>query len=197
MSTALSPSDKRQLLTLARQALEAAVQGQRAPAVEATTLSPALSQPGASFVTLTIENELRGCIGGLHAAKPLWEDVREHAAQAALNDFRFPPVSPAETARIEVEVSVLSEPEALEYTSAQDLVRRLRPNIDGVILSQGFRRATFLPQVWEHVPQPERFLSMLCEKMGVAPETWRHGKLTVQTYQVEKFTEKDIESMRD
>ena len=192
MATALSLSDKRQLLVLARQALEAAAQGQRAPAVETSILSPALSQPGASFVTLTLHDELRGCIGGLHATKPLWEDVREHAAQAALNDFRFPPVTPAETARIEVEVSVLTEPQTLEYASAQDLVQRLRPNVDGVILSQGFRRATFLPQVWEHVPQPEHFLSMLCEKMGVAPEMWRHAQLTVQTYQVEKFTEKEM-----
>lgn len=192
MTGLLSDADKGLLLKLAREALEAAVRGRAAPAVDEAALSPDLTRPGCSFVTLTRGGDLRGCIGALRPAEPLYADVRHHAAQAALEDYRFPPVTPAELAALEIEVSVLSEPKPLAYDQPEDLLRLLRPEIDGVVLMQGFRRATFLPQVWEHVPDPEQFLSMLCEKMGAAPGTWRRSKLEVQTYQVEKFTEAEL-----
>jgi AmmeMemoRadiSam system protein A len=147
-------------------------------------------------VTLTESGELRGCIGGLHALDPLYEDVRQHGFQAALRDYRFPPVTPDEVPKLEIEVSVLTEPQPLDYDTPQDLLRVLRPEVDGVILSQGYRRATFLPQVWERVPDPETFLSMLCDKMGVPPDTWRRTKLDVQTYQVENFIESEFSTHR-
>lgn len=192
MSNSLSRSEQRQLLRLARDALEAAVRGELPPPVSPADLPLALTRPGATFVTLMNSNELRGCIGGLQARLPLYEDVLEHTVQSAQNDYRFPPVTAAEAPRIEIEISVLTEPQPLRYDSSEQLPRRLRPNVDGVILNQGFQRATFLPQVWERVPDPATFLSMLCEKMGAAPDLWRHTKLEVLTYQVEKFTESEV-----
>jgi hypothetical protein len=192
MSDSLSLSEKRQLVRLARAALEAAVRGESPPSVNAAELPPALTQSGASFVTLMNGGELRGCIGGLHAHQPLYEDVRDHTAQSALRDYRFPAVTAAEAPHIEIEISILTEPQPLPYDSPDHLLRLLRPNVDGVILQQGYRRATFLPQVWERVPDPATFLAMLCEKMGAAPNLWRHAKLEVQTYQVEKFTESEV-----
>ena len=193
MSTGtLSLSDQRLLLQWARQALEAAAQGRPPPVINVAALPPALQQPGTSFVTLTRDDELRGCIGGLLATQALCADICQHTAQAALDDPRFPPVTTAELPRIEIEISVLTAPQHLEYDSPAHLPQRLRPNLDGVILAHKGRRATFLPQVWEKVPNPETFLSMLCEKMGLPGHTWRHTPLEVKTYQVEKFTEKEM-----
>lgn len=190
--SALASADKKYLLHLAREAIVAAVAGKPHPAADPAQLSPALTAPGTSFITLTKFGDLRGCIGGLWPQHPLYEDVQIHAAQSALNDYRFPPVSPTEVPLIEVEISVLTEPQPLAYASPQHLLQLLRPEVDGVILTHGQRRATFLPQVWENVPQAEVFLSMLCEKMGVPADTWRHIKLEVQIYQVEKFTETEM-----
>ncbi len=192
MTEPLSESDKRLLLKLARESLAAAARGEPAPPVDPAQLSPALTRIGTCFITLTTGGDLRGCIGGLQAEYPLYEDVRLHAAMAGLNDPRFPPASPSEVPQIEIEVSVLSEPQPLAYDQPGDLSRLLRPGVDGVILIHGLRRATFLPQVWEKVPDPIHFLSMLCEKMGARPDTWRRVQLEVQTYQVEKFTEAEF-----
>ena len=188
----LSEAEKALLLKLAREALEAAVRGKPAPAVDEAGLTAALKRPACSFVTLTEHGDLRGCIGALVATVPLFEDVRLHAAQAALEDYRFMTVTPAELPEIEVEVSVLSDPQPLAYDGPEDLLRRLRPNVDGVVLQQGLRRATFLPQVWETVPEPTEFLGRLCDKMGREPSLWRKTKLEVSTYQVEKFTEAEL-----
>jgi uncharacterized protein len=192
MAEMLSEADKAVLLKLAREALEAAVRGETTPPVDEAALSPELTRLGCSFVTLTEGGNLRGCIGALRPIEPLYQDVRLHAAQAALEDYRFVSVVEAELPRLEIEVSVLSEPQPLAYDQPEELLHRLRPNIDGVVLLQGLRRATFLPQVWEDIPDPEHFLSRLCEKMGREPNLWRKTKLEVQTYQVEKFTEMEF-----
>lgn len=192
MAGKLSEADKALLLKLAREALEAAVREEAVPPVDEAALSPDLRQPGCSFVTLTERGNLRGCIGALRPVDPLFQDVRLHAAQAALEDYRFVSVAAAELSQLEIEVSVLSEPQPLAYDQPEDLLRLLRPNIDGVVLLQGLRRATFLPQVWEDIPDPEQFLARLCEKMGREPTLWRRTKLEVQTYQVEKFTEAEF-----
>lgn len=185
----LEVSERTLLLKLARQALEDGVCGRPMSPLNLNVLSPRLRQPGASFVTLTSHGELRGCIGALEASQPLVEDVRQHAVAAALEDFRFPPVHPEELPFIKIEISRLTTPELLEYRDAEDLLRQLRPGVDGVVLMDGLRRATFLPQVWEKVPEPEIFLGMLCRKMGAPTEVWRKMKLTVLTYQVEEFHE--------
>jgi len=185
----LTPEERSLLLKLARQALQAAVCGNLLPPLDLQTLPPHLQAPGASFVTLTEKGELRGCIGRLEPDDPLAEDVRLHAVAAALQDYRFPSVRPEELAEIEIEISRLTLPKDLSYGSPQDLLEKLRPGVDGVTLRDGFYRATFLPQVWEKLPDPETFLSHLCEKMGAPVDLWRHKKIKVQVYQVEEFHE--------
>lgn len=189
MSTSLTDGEKQALLRIAREAIENAVRGKSMPLLEKETLTPTLRENGASFVTLTIHDDLRGCIGALEAYQPLAEDVREHAISAALEDPRFPPVGEKELNRIKIEVSFLTKPQELNYSTGDDLLTKLRPQVDGVILKHGFRRATFLPQVWEKIPEPEEFLSQLCYKMGAKPNLWREAKLQVYVYQVEEFHE--------
>ena len=185
MSTQLTDEEKQTLLRLAREAIEFAVRGQHLPPLEKETLTPTLLENGASFVTLTMHDNLRGCIGALEAYQPLAQDVRDHAIAAAMQDPRFAPVTEAELSRIHIEISHLTQPQELNYTASEDLPKKLRPQVDGVILKHGLRRATFLPQVWEKIPEPEEFLRQLCHKMGAQPNLWREAKLQVYTYQVE------------
>ena len=189
MADSLTIEEQHILLRLARQAIDSAVRGLPLPAIDHEGLPDSLNQPGATFVTLTRFGELRGCVGALEAYQPLVDDVREHAAAAAMQDYRFPPVSPEELAQIKIEISQLTEPMGVEYGSAQELATHIRPHVDGVTLFDGWRRATFLPQVWEKLPNPVDFLGHLCEKMGSPPDHWRRHKLRAQTYQVEEFRE--------
>jgi AmmeMemoRadiSam system protein A len=185
----LSQNDRTDLLKLARSALEAAVRGKKVPPLDLQQYPRKFGEPGATFVTLTRSGQLRGCIGALEAYQPLAEDVQEHAVAAALQDYRFPPVRPDELDRIEIEISRLTEPQPLVYTTPEDLLRKLHPGVDGVILKDGFRRATFLPQVWEKIPDPVDFLGNLCYKMGAEFDLWQHKHLEVFIYQVEEFHE--------
>ncbi len=184
----LSAEEKDTLLKIARHALEEKIRGDKHLPLNAESLTtPLLQADGASFVTLTINGQLRGCIGALESYQPLAEDVREHALAAALNDYRFPQVQADELDQIEIEISRLTTPTPLDYKDANDLLEKLRPNIDGVILKDGHRRATFLPQVWEQLPNAEDFLNHLCQKMGVSGDLWKHKKMDVLIYQVENF----------
>jgi AmmeMemoRadiSam system protein A len=189
MQDKLTPEEQHTLLRMARQAMECGVRREKLPLVDETELSSHLREYGASFVTLTIHGELRGCIGALEARQPLAQDVCEHAIAAALEDPRFPPVREDELSMIQIEVSRLTRPVPLEYKDAADLLSRLRPFVDGVILRDGFRRATFLPQVWEKIPNTADFLDYLCLKIGVDANRWRTQHLDVFTYQVEEFHE--------
>jgi AmmeMemoRadiSam system protein A len=137
--------------------------------------------------------QLRGCIGALRAHRPLAADVYHNAQAAAFEDPRFPPVRAEELSELTIEVSVLSTPEPLAYETPEELLEKLRPHVDGVVLQQGFRRATFLPQVWEKIEQPENFLEQLCYKAGLPPNAWRDPKVKILTYQVTKFKESDAE----
>lgn len=123
-----------------------------------------LSEPGAAFVTLTVAGGLRGCIGSITADRSLRGDVIANARAAAFSDPRFPPVTAAELPRIRVEVSVLSSPEPVAFTSEESLLARLRPGVDGLIIEAGGRRAVFLPQVWASLPDPVDFLARLKHK---------------------------------
>jgi AmmeMemoRadiSam system protein A len=185
----LTSEEKRTLLQLAREALRSAVCGQPASPVDPARLTPRLRAPGAAFVTLTSGGQLRGCVGALDPYQPLFEDVREHAAAAGLQDFRFAPVRPEELERIRIEVSCLSDSQPLEYSSPEDLLTKLCPPVDGVILRDGTRRATFLPQVWHKLPDPADFLDNLCYKMGAEAGLWRKRPLEVRVYRVEEFAE--------
>jgi AmmeMemoRadiSam system protein A len=156
------------LLALARESLESTLgRGAVRPRDE-----PWLREPGATFVTLREDGELRGCVGSIQAYRPLADDVVANARAAALYDTRFPPVVPAELPRIAVEVSLLSAAEPLPAGSTAEALARLRPGVDGVILEDGAARATFLPQVWEQLPEPRRFLAALQQKAGLPPGSW-------------------------
>jgi AmmeMemoRadiSam system protein A len=186
----LSEPEKGLLLALARRSVEAAAAGLPLPEIARQDFSPRLFELRASFVTLTeTDGALRGCIGALEAYLPLVEDVSEHAAAAAVQDYRFQPVRPADVAGLHIEISCLTEPRELVYENPEDLCGLLRPGIDGVTLREGRQRATFLPQVWETLPDPEKFLAHLCQKMGASSNLWRKKKLKVQVYQVEEFHE--------
>jgi uncharacterized protein len=178
------------LLEFARRSIDMAANGLifHPPALE--TLSPHLRENGVCFVTLTLPGgELRGCIGGLEATQPLVLDVCEHAVAAARDDYRFLPVRLDEIPDLTIEISRLTPPEPLMYDDPAQLSSLLHPMEDGVILRDGTRRATFLPQVWEKLPAPESFLTHLCQKMGAPGNLWRHKKLQVDIYHAEKFEE--------
>jgi AmmeMemoRadiSam system protein A len=185
----LSKEERSLLLQIAREAINTASNGQEPAELVLANLPGHLQQDGASFVTLTNDGQLRGCIGALEASQPLALDVQEHAIAAATQDYRFQNVHPEEVPEIEIEVSLLSPMQKLEYSNTGELKSKLRPGIDGVTLIDGYRRATFLPQVWEKVTGVEEFLNHLCMKMGASPDYWRTGRLDVYIYQVEEFKE--------
>ncbi|HOE69907.1 MAG TPA: AmmeMemoRadiSam system protein A [Brevefilum sp.] len=185
----LNQEEQTLLLQIARQSLENAVLGKPLPELDLAQLSPSLVELGASFVTLTIDGRLRGCIGTLEANHPLARDVQVHAVAAGLKDYRFDEVQAAELPLIKIEISVLTTPSPLDYDHPQDLVAKLKPSIDGVILQDGLKKATFLPQVWDKLPNPEVFLYHLCQKMGAEGDVWRKKLLKVFVYQVLEFQE--------
>jgi AmmeMemoRadiSam system protein A len=189
MQERLTFEEQKVLLRLAREAMERGVKGEALPFLDQSSLSLALREEGSSFITLTAHGQLRGCIGSLNPYQSLAEDVREHAVAAALNDPRFPAVREDELNGIQIEVSRLTCPIPLEYKDANDLLSKLHPYLDGVILRDAFRRATFLPQVWEKIPDPIEFMNNLCYKMGVRHDLWRSKHFEVLTYQVEEFHE--------
>ncbi len=189
IDASLSETDKKKLLKIAREVITCAVRNEQLKKIQLQEHSRLLRDPGASFVTLTIREKLRGCIGTLEAYQPLVLDVQEHAVAAAMEDYRFPAVREEEIPLINIEISRLTPIHLIDYSTPEDLVSNLRVNVDGVLLKTSGRRATFLPQVWEKVPDPEQFLSQLCMKMGAPPDLWRGNRLQVYTYQVEKFKE--------
>ena len=183
----LGPDERRSLLGIARRTLREAAATGRLP--EAPRSVAGLSEPRGCFVTLTERGRLRGCIGNLTANGPLYQAVAEDARSAALSDPRFSPVSEREVDGLKIEISVLSEPKQLWFSSADDLLRKLKPGVDGVILRIGDRGATYLPQVWEQIPDKESFLNSLAEKAGCNPSDWRLPGTTVFLYEVESFKE--------
>lgn len=173
------------LLKLARQNLEAAVKD-GSPVVPQNP--PAITKEyRGCFVTLTKHGELRGCIGYIEGIKPLYEAVIDNAKNAALEDPRFSAVTPDELAGIEVEVSVLTKPEPLPHTSPQDLLDKLEPGKDGIILSSGYHQSTFLPQVWDQLPDKVDFLEHLSMKGGMPEDGWKTAD--VKRYRAVHFHE--------
>ncbi len=180
------------LLRLARRTLAQRLErpmGKAGEQDETLLAAPRLQELRGVFVTLKLAGQLRGCIGSLVGVEPVVVGVRRHAQDAAFHDSRFPPLTAAELAQVQIEISVLSEPQPLAYNGAADLLTRLVPGRDGVIIRRGPFSATFLPQVWEQLPQPERFLDHLCLKAGLPMDSWQQGGLEVLTYQVQAFAE--------
>lgn len=172
------------LLKLARNAIAR----QLGVADEETTSSPCLDDTGATFVTLTRNGQLRGCIGSLEAHRPLGKDIVANALAAAFQDPRFPPLGQDELADTRIEVSLLSPLEPVEFRDEEDAIAQLRPGIDGVVLEHGYHRGTFLPQVWEQLPEPERFLAHLKVKAGLPPGFW-DSEVKLFRYTVKKWKE--------
>ncbi|MDD2521483.1 MAG: AmmeMemoRadiSam system protein A [Anaerolineaceae bacterium] len=189
MPEKLSLDEQKQLLKIARDAVNATALNQPLPKLDPQDYSHKLTERGASFVTLTLDGRLRGCIGTLEAYQPLYLDVQKRAVQAACKDPRFTPVTPDELPRVKIEVSRLSTPQPVEYNHPDELLTLITPGKDGVIISEGYRRATFLPQVWDELPDTKQFLSQLCRKMGCSSSFWEHEKLDVEIYRVEEFSE--------
>lgn len=170
------------LLNIAREAIAApSADSPRAPWPE-----PWLAESAATFVTLRLAGELRGCIGSIEAFRALGEDVHHNARAAAFRDPRFAPVAAHEIAALEIEVSVLAPPQPLEVASEAEALSALRPGIDGVVLEYGSCRATFLPQVWEGIPDPREFLAELKLKARLPARFW-HRDLRLARYSVEKY----------
>jgi len=168
--------------------------GKQIPQAEIDSLNTALKDscfksPCGTFVTLKINENLRGCIGNLASDTPLASGVRRNAINAAFHDPRFAPLSTSELERVEIEISILSEPQLLKYRDGDDLIDKLRPHVDGVIIRKDHSSATFLPQVWEQLPQPQNFLAHLCMKAGLEADSWQNPELEVSTYQVQYFEE--------
>ncbi len=149
---------------------------------------PWLHEPGAVFVTLHKQGALRGCVGSLFAARPLIEDVRSNAVAAATRDTRFSPVGADELDDLEVEVTELSALVPMSFTSEADALAQLRPGEDGVVLRWGGRRATFLPQVWDSLPEPRDFIAQLKRKAGLAEDFWDDA-VELERYNARKWSE--------
>jgi AmmeMemoRadiSam system protein A len=172
------------LLARARHAIAHALGARRDAPADDTRLN----ERAATFVTLKCDDELRGCIGSVRAQRTLGEDVSINAVGAATRDPRFPPLIRDELDKVRVEVSLLSAPHFLEFAGEDDLLRQLRPGVDGLLLFAGCRSATFLPQVWEQLPEPRMFLAALKQKAGLAPDQ-PASNLMAATYTVRKWKE--------
>ncbi len=182
----LTQDQGKRLVALAHTVIGSYLDGKKT--IPATPQDLVFDEKGASFVTLKISGNLRGCIGRLEPVTTLWKDVAENAVNAAFNDFRFAPLTRKEFKQTRIEVSILSPPVLFEYEYPDELLKRLRPGIDGVILQDGGKRATFLPQVWEQLPSPEAFLENLCRKAGIESSAFREKILEIKTYTVQSFS---------
>jgi len=182
-----SKTEQQFLLDLARKSISHFLKNRTILKIDKEKLpSKKLKEKLATFVTLTKNGNLRGCIGHLTAIQPLYLDIIENAKSAAVDDFRFLEVTLAELDLIKIEISILSKPEKLEYNSLEELFEKLK-NKPGVILSKGQAQATFLPQVWEELDKPSEFLSHLAEKAGLGHNEWKNAEYKV--YYVENFQE--------
>ncbi len=185
----LTEEEGRCLLSVARQTIHQRLFNSEHQGLADSEVSPKFSEKRGTFVTLTIDGGLRGCIGHIIPQETLLEGIRINAINAAFQDPRFRPLSRKEWERVKIEISILTAPEALTYSDADDLLDKLRPGIHGVIIRKGFQQATFLPQVWEQLPDKKEFLTHLCMKAGLEKDAWKKEKLEVSTYQVQAFEE--------
>lgn len=184
----LTKEDGEYLLSLARKTIESKLFNRDLPEDKNNLAEKYLEKRG-TFVTLTINDNLRGCIGHIIPQESLIEGIRINAINAAFEDPRFPPLTREEWNKIRVEISILTEPRHLEYSGSDDLLGKLRKGVDGVIIKKGYAQATFLPQVWDQLPDKTQFLTHLCMKAGMNGSEWKKGDLTVYTYQVQAFEE--------
>jgi AmmeMemoRadiSam system protein A len=177
--------DQNICLQIARDSIKNGLQHEKALHVITSDYSPDLQQHFASFVTLHKNENLRGCIGALEAYQPLINDIAEHAYAAAFQDPRFPALQDDEFEQLDIEISVLGKPEVMIFESEEDLLKQVRPGIDGLILESGYNRGTFLPSVWEQLPEREEFINHLKMKAGLSSQWWDN---TVKISRYETFS---------
>jgi uncharacterized protein len=178
---AITADEKNTLLAMARDSIAHGLKHNKKISVNARDYSHNLQLHRATFVTLNLHQQLRGCIGTLEAHQPLIADVAEHAFAAAFEDPRFAAVTQSEFSQLEIHISILTPATAMTFTSEEDLLRQIQPGIDGLILKSGNCRGTFLPSVWEQLPEPKQFLKHLKMKAGLAENYWS-GEIQVSRY---------------
>lgn len=187
----ITMEDKRYLLHLARTVILNRL-WQKPPSSLPARISPEFMEKRGCFVTLHLNGGLRGCIGTIEPIKSLISAVTENAVLAGFQDTRFSPVTLEELDRITIEISILTKPVPLRFQNPEGLKKQIKPGVHGVILSQGYNRATFLPQVWEQLPGIEAFLGQLCLKAGMEQTCWKDTKTSVEVYEVSAFSETDM-----
>ncbi len=168
----LTNHDRQTLLDIAKQSIEFGLDRQTSLKIDSEQFSERLRQIGSSFITLHLDGKLRGCIGQLEPSMSIIKDVAQHAFAAAFDDPRFPPVNHDEIVHLDIHISLLSAKEPIPFESEQELLAQLRPGEDGLILRSGSQQSTFLPTVWESLPEPKQFLSQLKIKAGLAGDEW-------------------------
>jgi AmmeMemoRadiSam system protein A len=185
----LAEEDGKLLLLVARRTIEQRLFKRKVEEKGDAAFPPVLHEKRGTFVTLTMDGQLRGCIGHIVPQESLIDGIRTNAINAAFRDPRFSPMSCGEWEKVKIEISILSDPKPLPYSNVEDLLKKLRPGIDGLIIKKGHHQATFLPQVWEQLPKKKDFLSHLCLKGGLDADAWKKGDLEVLIYQVQAFEE--------
>ena len=180
----LNKEYRQRLLELAKSSIQHGLQTGRPLKINLDDYPEELTERRATFVTLEINHQLRGCIGMLEAGRPLAEDIAENAFSAAFKDPRFPPLEARELDDLDIHLSILTPAEPVSFSSEQDLLAKMQPGIDGLILEEGHWRGTFLPSVWESLPEPKQFLRHLKQKAGLPPDYWSKN-IKIYRYQAE------------
>ena len=171
-SIELTDHDRETLLDIAKQSITSGLKTNHPLMIDINNYPQHLQQNAATFVTLNINHQLRGCIGTLTAYQPLVKDVSDHAFAAAFQDSRFPPVTQQEEPLLDIHISILTPAESLDFTSEEDLLNRIQPGIDGLILEYDTHKGTFLPSVWESLTEPKEFIEHLKLKAGLSKSFW-------------------------
>lgn len=185
----LSNKEKKILLKLARQSIAQNFDTNIRPETSQFESTQKFNENRGTFVTLTISDELRGCIGHIHPIQPLYKDIIENAQAAAFEDPRFQKLTEEELPLTKIEISILDLPQKLIYQNAKDLINKLQKNKPGVILKSPYGSATFLPQVWDQLPKTKEFLEHLAMKAGLTADDWQKKDIEIETYKVNKLKE--------
>jgi AmmeMemoRadiSam system protein A len=185
----LNEEEGKALLAVARETIDQTLFHREGKPMSPKTHSPKYLEQRGTFVTLTIHGQLRGCIGHIIPQESLLEGIQINAINAAFRDPRFRPLSKEEWKNVKIEISILTEPTIISYDGPEDLLEKLTPGVDGVIIQKGMHQSTFLPQVWEQLGDKVQFMTHLCMKAGLDGDDWKTGDLVVSTYQVQAFEE--------
>jgi AmmeMemoRadiSam system protein A len=187
--TVLNKNEQDVLLGCARSAISNRLTPSASEDSPADSFPSSLDEPRGCFVTLTKRGRLRGCIGNIEPVLPLSDAVQRNALNAAFHDPRFSPVTEDEMRQVEIEISILTVPERLEFSDSEDLKHKLVPGKHGVIIHRDGRSAVFLPQVWKQLPDTEKFLNNLCLKAGLPQKSWEAPGMDVNIFEVDHFSE--------